>query len=338
MIRIIYLLLFILLIPISSVAIVNGSYQEATCVRKNTFLLADALVRYKGLDSLVSDYESNIRYIMTLYIDSIGNVEKIERIIKRNQTSGRRTQEFLSDYEIKRFQEFLNINKIRFCVCDSYDYDTGLSIKKSIDNTRKFFRERGDHYIIVNWPILSGSIEYPATSIISSHNIVRFASDLSKYDKRLLGEFKFRASKRNYNSGLMMLCLSYIVGDWEIMDWLDRDPFKIEMIVDRNGRPIKVLPSGNGATPIDSAVAGLMEDFFKSYNIRFKIPKGSMTVSAKHKRYQIAVDIPFTPQTIDLLKKSLPAKPGETELDLGPLYRLDLIYRLSQTFMDSLTK
>ena len=136
----------------------------------------------------------------------------------------------------------------------------------------------------------------------------------------------------------MMLCLSYIVGDWEIMDWLDRNPFKIEMIVDRNGRPIKVLPGENGATPIDSAVAGLMEDFFKSYNIRFKIPKGSMTVSAKHKRYQIAVDIPFTPQTIDLLKKSLPAEPGETELDLGPLYRLDLIYRLSQTFMDSLTK
>lgn len=341
------LIILILFFPSLSFAIVNGSYEESTCTRRNSILLANALIRYKGLDTLIAYYDSNIRFGMYLHVDSVGNVKKVDRIFKTDRTPGKRQRIFLSDSEVEDFQRFLNENKIRFGLCHTYEGRTLVTIKNSIKYSRRHMYETNEGMVMTSWPIYfdpeldnfllhSASSEVFKFALLFDHNDKNKKTEWERLyygkDRAILNECNVQPSKRNYNSGLMMLCLSYIVGDWEIMDWLERDPFKIDVVVDLQGKPIRVLASANGETPIDTSVAQLMEDFFKSYNIRFKIPKGSMKVSTTRKEFQIAVDFPFTNKTTTKLESVLDKEyPNGYEID--KLSRLDRIFRFSQTLI-----
>ena len=97
-------------------------------------------------------------------------------------------------------------------------------------------------------------------------------------------------STNEYNSAILFLYLSYIFGDWNIIEWIEQDPFEINVIVDNNGKLIDVTPQDS--TPIDVEAVNYIREFISNQSISLKIPVGAKTLNYMNNEYYF-FKVPF---------------------------------------------
>jgi len=171
-----YIILLLLVFSATVIKAQNIRINEGDeCLFYNQALLTRSLIEMKEEKSICEMLNNNIYLSIFCKIDSLGYIQKIKWMRYRSINSTYiKNKNYISK---KRLESYLRKNKIKFFIC--YAYDDGYSKEKSLELSKKFFREKYGKY---GWLLINSPIGLMIRYDTEREKLAKQNITLSKYD------------------------------------------------------------------------------------------------------------------------------------------------------------